>query len=97
LHTTRPKGEAVAKKRRVPSAKGFDFFVEASYCELHNEELHDLLAKGAAAGAALPVVEDVDEGAVVAGVRTRVAKSAEELRTVFNLGCGNRDDQVRRG
>jgi hypothetical protein len=48
-------GEAVARKRRVPSAKGFDFFVEASYVELHNEEARDLLARGAGAAAALPV------------------------------------------
>lgn len=40
------------------------------------------------------VVEDVDEGPVVAGIRTRVAKSAEELRAVFNLGRANRDTQV---
>ena len=43
----------------------------------------------------LQVVEDVEEGPVVAGLRTRVAKSAEELRAVFNLGRANRDMQVR--
>jgi hypothetical protein len=48
-------GEAVARKRRVPSAKGFDFFVEASFVELHSEAAHDLLSKGAGASAALPV------------------------------------------
>ena len=48
-------GEAVAKKRRMPSAKGFDFFVEASYVELYDEACHDLLSKGPGAGAALPV------------------------------------------
>jgi hypothetical protein len=40
------------------------------------------------------VVEDVDEGPVVAGLRTRPARSAEELRAVFNLGRANRDKQV---
>lgn len=50
-----PAGEAVAKKRRVPSAKGFDFFVEASFVEMYNESCHDLLSKGPGVGAALPV------------------------------------------
>ncbi|KAI8465646.1 MAG: P-loop containing nucleoside triphosphate hydrolase protein [Monoraphidium minutum] len=90
-------GEAVAKKRRMPSAKGFDYFVEASYVELYDEACRDLLAKGPGASAALPVVEDVDEGPVVAGLRTRTAKSADELRAVFNLGRANRDTQARAG
>lgn len=47
-------GEAVAKRRRMP-AKGFDFFVEASYCEVFNEACHDLLSSGAAASSSLPV------------------------------------------
>lgn len=48
-------GEAVARKRRVPSAKGFDFFVEASFLECYNEEARDLLARGPGDAAALPV------------------------------------------
>jgi hypothetical protein len=43
------------------------------------------------------VVEDVDEGPVVAGLRTRCARSAEELRAVFNAGAANRDAQVGPG
>lgn len=50
-----PAGEAVAKKRRVPSAKGFDYYVEAAFTELHSEECRDLLSKGAGAAASLPV------------------------------------------
>jgi hypothetical protein len=40
-------------------------------------------------------VEDVDEGSVVAGLKTRAARSAEELRSVFNQGRANRDTQAR--
>ncbi len=48
-------GEAIAKKRRMPSAKGFDFFVESSFVELYNESCHDLYAKGADVGSNLQV------------------------------------------
>ncbi|KAF8055598.1 SYP52 [Scenedesmus sp. PABB004] len=49
-------GEAVAKRRRVPAARGFDWFVESSFVELYDEAAHDLLARdAAAAAAALPV------------------------------------------
>jgi hypothetical protein len=45
--------EAVAKRRRMPAGMGFSFFVESSFVELHNEQCHDLYAKGAASS--LPV------------------------------------------
>jgi hypothetical protein len=48
-------GDAVAKKRRMPSAKGFDFFIESSFTELYSENCHDLYAKGAKIGSNLPV------------------------------------------
>lgn len=49
-------GEAVAKRRRLPSSKGFDFFVESSYVELYNETCRDLYSKSGPAGAPnLPV------------------------------------------
>lgn len=49
-------GEAVAKKRRLPSSKGFDFFVESSFVELYNETCRDLYSKSGPAGAPnLPV------------------------------------------
>ena len=47
--------DAVARRRRAPSARAFDFFVEASFVELRDEEARDLLATGAGAEAALPV------------------------------------------
>ena len=48
-------GEAVAKKRRMPAGKGFDFFVEASAVELYNESCHDLFQNGAEVGCNLNV------------------------------------------
>jgi hypothetical protein len=48
-------GEAVAKRRRMPSSKGFDFFVESSFAEIYNEQCHDLYSKGAAVASNLPV------------------------------------------
>lgn len=50
-------GEAVAKRRRMPSGKAFDFFVESSFVELHNECCRDLYSKagGPAVAANLPV------------------------------------------
>lgn len=48
-------GEAVAKRRRMPSSKGFDFFVESNFVELYNEQCHDLYSKGAAVTSNLPV------------------------------------------
>eukprot|EP00775_Hariotina_reticulata_P000828 gene828-1146_t len=47
-------GEAVAKRRRMPSSKGFDFFVESSFAEIYNEQCHDLYSKGAAVASNLP-------------------------------------------
>lgn len=48
----------MAKKRRLPSSKGFDFFVESSFVELYNETCRDLYNKSGPAGAPnLPVSE----------------------------------------
>lgn len=33
-------GEAVAQKRRMPTGRGFDFFVECSFAEVYNEVRH---------------------------------------------------------
>lgn len=48
-------GEAVAKKRRMPSSKGFDYFIESSFVEMYNEACHDLYAKASEQGSNLPV------------------------------------------
>eukprot|EP00877_Chromochloris_zofingiensis_P013932 jgi/Chrzof1/8793/Cz03g24220.t1 len=87
-------GEAVAKKRRMPSSKGFDYFIESSFVEMYNEACHDLYAKASEQGSNLPVVEDVNEGYVVTGINTRASKNATELKAAFNYGRSNRDMQM---
>lgn len=37
------------------------------------------------------MTEDVNEGPVVAGLSTRLARSAQELRTLYNAGRASRD------
>ncbi len=39
----------------MPSAKGFDFFVESSFVEVYNEQCRDLYSKGGAVASSLPV------------------------------------------
>eukprot|EP00878_Enallax_costatus_P035224 GHUV01039231.1.p1 GENE.GHUV01039231.1~~GHUV01039231.1.p1 ORF type:complete len:419 (+),score=96.69 GHUV01039231.1:574-1830(+) len=87
-------GEAVAKRRRMPSSKGFDFFVESSFVEVYNEQCHDLYSKGASVASNLPVLEDVTEGYLVTGLSTKASKNSEEFRTAFNTGRANRDTQM---
>ncbi|MEW5296845.1 MAG: hypothetical protein WDW36_000096 [Sanguina aurantia] len=84
-------GNAVAQKRRMPSAKGFDSFVETSYVELYNECAHDMYRVGPAVQANLPVYEDEAEGFQVAGLTLRMAKNSEEMRASFNRGRASRD------
>jgi hypothetical protein len=59
LHLTprhHPAGQALAAKRRTQAARGYDYFVEASYVELYNEGCADLLAGGRQEGGqGLPV------------------------------------------
>ena len=45
----------MAKKRRMPDSKGFDFVVESSFVEVYSEECFDLYQKGDASGVMLPV------------------------------------------
>jgi hypothetical protein len=50
--------EAVAKRRRMPAGMGFSFFVESSFVELHNEQCHDLYAKGAASSLPVRILQE---------------------------------------
>lgn len=84
-------GEAVAQKRRMPTGRGFDFFLESSCSEVYNEGCHDLLAKGQNKGANLPIVESIDEGYIVTGLTSVAAKNSSEMRTAFNQARSNRD------
>ncbi|KAG2485692.1 hypothetical protein HYH03_015577 [Edaphochlamys debaryana] len=79
-------GSAVAEKRRLPSARAFDFFLETSFAEVH-----DLYARPEAVRAPLQVYEDLAEGWQVSGLTARIAKSSAEMRTHFNAGRLQRD------
>eukprot|EP00798_Chlamydomonas_sp_ICE-L_P019136 gene19136-25744_t len=67
----------VAQRRRMPSSKAFDFFLETSYVEIYNETVHDLYQKGAK----------------VAGATYKLAKNDAELRAAFNMGRRERDQE----
>ncbi len=59
--TIPPAGQVLAAKRRTSAARGYDFFLEASYVELYNEGCADLLAGGRhEGGQRLPVSERID-------------------------------------
>jgi hypothetical protein len=62
--------------------------------ELYDEAARDLLTRGPQRGAALPVVEDLDEGQVVSGLSTRATRNTEELRAALAAACAARDTQV---
>jgi len=72
-------------------AKSYDFFVEASFVEVANEECHDLLQKGGATRANLPLYEDDLDGYQLSGLTYRMAKASTELRQSFNYGRLMRD------
>ncbi|KAF5831835.1 P-loop containing nucleoside triphosphate hydrolase protein [Dunaliella salina] len=61
-HKASAVGDLINQKRRAPSAKAFDFFLETSFLELYNEGCHDLYQHGAASQANLPIFEDDVEG-----------------------------------
>eukprot|EP00198_Chlamydomonas_reinhardtii_P008600 XP_001697937.1 predicted protein [Chlamydomonas reinhardtii] len=85
-------GNAVAERRRMPSARAFDFFLETSYVEVYREEVHDLFARPTGGNRApLQIYEDVTEGYQVSGLAYRIAKTSTEMRTAFNNGRMQRD------
>jgi hypothetical protein len=55
----------------MPAGMGFSFFVESSFVELHNEQCHDLYAKGTASS--LPVRVAVYEQCLLHRVLTLCA------------------------
>ena len=64
------------------------FLVRASYCELYQEEVRDLLGKDAKAK--LKLKERTDSGVYVEGLSSFVAKSADDLDQWMTIGNRNR-------
>lgn len=64
------------------------FLVQASYLEIYNESIRDLLSKDAKLG--LDLKEHPDKGIYVKGLTNTVVQSAEELLAVMARGTKNR-------
>lgn len=73
----------------VHSAGGTkEYLVRASYLEIYNEEIRDLLAKNS--GSKLELKETPDKGVYVKDLMQFVAKSRDEINSVLKVGRSNR-------
>ncbi|CAK4703584.1 unnamed protein product [Aphanomyces euteiches] len=71
---------AITKKKQI--------LVRASYLEIYNEEIRDLLSKDPRAG--LDLKENVDSGVYVKNLTAQVVKDAAEIDAVMQQGKKNR-------
>ncbi|RLN70662.1 hypothetical protein BBJ28_00012392 [Nothophytophthora sp. Chile5] len=71
---------AISKNKRI--------LVRASYLEIYNEEIRDLLSKDPKAG--LDLKENADSGVYVKGLTAQVVKDAAEIDHVMQTGKKNR-------
>lgn len=85
------KAKAESEKAKDQRNSAYDFFVEASYLEVANDEVSDLLQKGARG---LAVHEDTDRGYWVKGLTSRSGSVAKELVSDFQEGSGERTAEV---
>jgi len=72
----------------VESSEGKQWMVRASFLEIYNEEVRDLLSKDPKNK--LDVKEHKDSGVYVKGLNAFVVKSVPELRNVLEVGKKNR-------
>ena len=77
--------ESIFKEIECDSSK--EFLVRASYLEIYNEEIRDLLFKN---GQKKLELKDKDTGVYVKDLSTFVVKSPQDLMDVFNEGNLNR-------
>ena len=77
-----------AAKAAEPEGSNAEFLVRASYLEIYNEEIRDLLAKDHKKR--LELKESVDQGVYVKDLSMFVLKSVSEIEHVFNVGSKNR-------
>jgi hypothetical protein len=70
--------------------KGSDetYLVRASYFEIYNEEIRDLLSSTPKAG--LDLKESADRGVYVKGLTSHIVKSFEEINHIMQMGKKNR-------
>ena len=72
----------------IDGADNTDFLVRASYLEIYNEDVRDLLAKNA--HNKLELKESVDTGVYVKDLTAFVVKNVAEITNVLNVGQKNR-------
>lgn len=77
--------ESIFKEIECDSSK--EFLVRASYLEIYNEEINDLLFKN---GQKKLELKDKDSGVYVKDLSTFVVKTPQDLMDVFNEGNLNR-------
>ena len=72
----------------IDGAEDTDFLVRASYLEIYNEDVRDLLAKNA--HNKLELKESVDTGVYVKDLTAFVVKNVAQITNVLNVGQKNR-------
>jgi kinesin family member 3B len=75
-------------KIAVNTSSQRQFLVRASYLEIYNEEIRDLLSRDTTRK--LEVMEDIDRGVYVEDLTARVVKSVAEISDVLKAGKKNR-------
>ncbi|KAG1658518.1 hypothetical protein FOA52_009861 [Chlamydomonas sp. UWO 241] len=72
----------------VAASSGLQWMVRASYLEIYNEEVRDLLAKNS--HQSLELKESKDSGVYVKGLNTFIVKGEQELINVVDIGKKNK-------
>mmetsp|Transcript_17939 Transcript_17939/g.53743 ORF Transcript_17939/g.53743 Transcript_17939/m.53743 type:complete len:766 (-) Transcript_17939:710-3007(-) len=74
--------------QEVDASQGTQWMVRASYLEIYNEEVRDLLSKNSQTP--LELKEHKDTGVYVKGLNSFVVKGEQELRNVVDVGKKNK-------
>ena len=72
----------------IAQTEGTEFLVRASFLEIYNEEIRDLLAKNP--NNKLELKESVETGVYVKDLTSFVVKGVQEIRNVLLVGKKNR-------
>ena len=75
---------------RIGGDEGQEYLVQASYLEIYNEKIRDLLAVGEDENTPLQLREHPDKGVYVASLTEIVVESVEAIQQVMNKGAKNR-------
>ena len=75
---------------RIGGSEGEEYLVQASYLEIYNEKIRDLLAINEDENASLQLREHPDKGVYVRSLTETVVESVEAIQQVMNKGAKNR-------